>query len=420
MAPAGKHGKVKLIEGGKAKKHGVIPLINKQIDKQGLDNGRQRPHTDMPRELQQLILDVFKEVFNKKFDQSLNPVIQEVKQHLFNRDFTSAFGKESFLDAYAIRWSPSRALAYLHIFSSLQGFLSDLHSPSETAHHAVLDRNELSLKNLDGKIPIHSNHSFANSQDRGSTSMKVVSLGGGAGAELVALAGFLHSINHSGEKSDTAKAGETLSLDVVLVDIADWSSVIARLHTGLTSTPIASSYSANATKSTSASLVSKDTFRVGSVQQDLLKMDLSQLGSLLQGCCLVTLMFTLNELYSTSISATTNLLLSMTCIMQQGSLLLVVDSPGSYSTVDVGRDVKSRAVEVPRQSAAQKKYPMLWLLEHTLLAAADVGSTKPAGREKQWEKLDGSESKWFRLPQGLGYPIDIEDMRYQFHLYKRI
>ena len=414
MALAGKDGRVKLNESRKAKKNGAVPLANKQVDMKGLTNGSQRPQTGVPFELQQLILDVFKTVFTEKFGESLNPVIQEVKQLLFNRDFTRAFGKEDFLNAYAMRWSPSRALAYLHIFSSLQDVLSHLHSLPETAHQAVLNRNE-----SDGNTPIHLNQPFTTAQDGFFESRKIVGLGGGAGAELVALAGFLYNINQSGEKADGAKANATLSLDVVLVDIADWSSVIARLQTGLTSIPAASGSSVNDMKSTSASLISRDTFRIKFVQQDLLKMDVSQLGSLLEGCCLVTLMFTLNELYSTSISATTNLLLSMTCVMQQGSLLLVVDSPGSYSTINIGRNMKSH-VEAPKQSTTQKKYPMLWLLDHTLLAAADVGSAKPAGNESQWEKLDGSEGKWFRLPQGLDYPINIEDMRYQLHLYRRL
>ena len=420
MALAGKDIKVKPTESRKAKKKGAVPLVNRQADIKRPGNSSQSPPTGMPHELQQLTLDVFKTVFTEKFGQALNPVIQEVKQHLFNRDFASAFGREDFRDAYAMRWSPSRALAYLHIFSSLQGFLSELYPPLEAAHHARSDRDEDYRPISNGKAPLHPNQPLSTPQGDVSKSRKIVCLGGGAGAELVALAGVLHSINRSGKKSESAKADATLSLEVVLLDIADWSSVIARLHTGLTSLPVAPGYSVNATTSTSASVVSRDTFQVECVQQDLLKMDVSELGSLLEGCCLVTLMFTLNELYSTSIRATTSLLLSMTCVMQKGSLLLVVDSPGSYSTVDIGRGVKSGAVDAPKQPTTQKKYPMLWLLDHTLLAAADVDNTKPASKERQWEKLDGSESKWFRLPQGLLYPIDIEDMRYQYHLYRRL
>ena len=126
------------------------------------------------------------------------------------------------------------------------------------------------------------------------------------------------------------------------------------------------------------------------------------------------LMFTLNELYSTSISATTNLLLGMTMLLEAGALLLVVDSPGSYSTVNIGK------VTETANEGSEKKYPMNWLLDHTLLEAASIGSSKRSKGEAQWKKLDESQSKWFRLPQSLNYPIDLEDMRYQFHLYQRV
>jgi 25S rRNA (uracil2843-N3)-methyltransferase len=82
-----------------------------------------------------------------------------------------------------------------------------------------------------------------------------------------------------------------------------------------------------------------------------------------------------------------------------GTLLLVVDSPGSYSTVSL--------------NGAEKKYPMQWLLDHTLL---DEG---PKGDTAAWSKLTEDESKWFRLDTRLRYPIELEDMRFQLHLYRR-
>ena len=167
-----------------------------------------------------------------------------------------------------------------------------------------------------------------------------------------------------------------LSLDVALVDIADWSSVIARLHAGLTTIlpepkyePKYASYEAAST----TTVIDHDLFRVSFTQQDILKMEVSQMGSLFGDCALVTLLFTLNELYSTSMSGTTSFLLSVTELMQPGSLLLVVDSPGSYSTINLGRDDKIQNTET------QNKYPMLWLLDHTLLNTA-VGNNG----KKQW------------------------------------
>ena len=38
----------------------------------------------------------------------------------------------------------------------------------------------------------------------------------------------------------------------------------------------------------------------------------------------------------------------------------------------------------------------------------------------KWEKVVDEESKWFRLPPGLRYPIELENMRYQIHLYRRL
>lgn len=57
-----------------------------------------------------------------------------------------------------------------------------------------------------------------------------------------------------------------------------------------------------------------------------------EMQAILREARLVTIMFTLNEFYSVSKSATTKLLLSVTSILEPGSLLLVVDSPGSYLT----------------------------------------------------------------------------------------
>lgn len=157
---------------------------------------------------------------------------------------------------------------------------------------------------------------------------------------------------------------------------------------------------------------------------------------------MVTLMFTLNELYATSRAGAHALLLGVSAAAERGTLLLVVDSPGSYSTVRLG--------------AGEKRYPMRWLLDHALLIAApgalggdeaEVGPGVEQGdgsggvvgrgvrdkvedgvrgveRKKQapaaWEKVVEEESKWFRMPEGLRYPIELENMRYQMHLYRRL
>jgi 25S rRNA (uracil2843-N3)-methyltransferase len=142
-------------------------------------------------------------------------------------------------------------------------------------------------------------------------------------------------------------------------------------------------------------------------------------------------MFTLNELYSTSLAGTQRFLLSLTASIPPGALLLIVDSPGSYSTVTLNHN--------------EKQYPMLWLLEHTLfntapksfhaqaLAATEIDSKEESTSPQQkrnvrfeeeitplWGRVKSEESKWCRLPEELNYPIELEDMRYQMHLYRRL
>lgn len=239
----------------------------------------------------------------------------------------------------------------------------------------------------------------------------------------MALAGLLCDIGRS-VKSFGPTNGDLrqpqMVIEVTAVDIADWSSIIARLNASLTTTLAVPGHALSGVANDIASNLGHDSFHVKFEQHDLLKMEVSQMRPLLQDCTLVTFMFTLNELYSTSLNDTTKCLLSITDLIQQGSLLLVVDSPGSYSTVNIGKDAKSQAIQKQKGPSAQREYPMFWLLDHTLLHTAVEGAGKLGNQERQWEKLQEDDSKWFRLPRGLKYPIEIESMRYQIHLYRRL
>ena len=75
-------------------------------------------NTQLPLELQQVILNVFKVAFPVlEMQATLQENIQKVKGRLFNRDFATAFGTQENLEAYAVRWSAARSLAYTAIFS---------------------------------------------------------------------------------------------------------------------------------------------------------------------------------------------------------------------------------------------------------------------------------------------------------------
>ena len=225
--------------------------------------------------------------------------------------------------------------------------------------------------------------------------IKVACLGAGAGAEIVAFAAYLHQLS-SGDPADGA-----IKLDLIVIDSADWSLHVENLYKTVTQPLKISAYASNAIQAANIPLVNSGMFECRFQKSDLLKMDLSELQTLLQGVDLVTLNFTLNELYSVSLSLTQRFLLNLGTCLQKGALFLVVDSPGSYSTV--------------RLNGKEKTYPMQWLLDHALIP--DVTSS---GDATLWTKLVSDDSRWFRLAKSLSYPIDLENMRYQIHLYQRV
>jgi 25S rRNA (uracil2843-N3)-methyltransferase len=309
-------------------------------------------HGDLPLELQQAILDQFSRAFPFQDAANLKATIQEVKGHLYNRDFGRAFGKAEYLQAYALRWSASRALCYAGVFSQL----------------------EVLQKRHERQGP------DALQEQRAS---RIVCIGGGAGAEVEALAAVMHA-------SDT-------ELEVIAVDLADWSSALEGLGSVLVTPPPLSAYASEAVRSANKSMIEPERLKLEFVQKDILECKDEELKEILGGVELCTIMFTLNELFTSSISKTTALLLGLSEVMDRGAWLVVVDSPGSYSEISLGKEQKT------------KQYPMKWLLDHTLMEVANG----------KWEKVVEDESRWFRVPAGLNYPLDLENMRYQIHLYRR-
>lgn len=311
----------------------------------------------LPLELQQAVLDVFANALPLAADVDLLSTIQQVKGHLYNRDFSSAFGREDYLTAYALRWSPSRALAYAEIFTSIDPrCLADQHPPEST------------------------------------TSLRVVCLGGGAGAELVALAAVVQHLSLP-------------ELHIHAVDIADWSSVLNKLRVSTEQRPPLSAYGSASSKADDQPLLEAGRLAMHFDRQDLLEYttadDGIRLQSMLAGVSLVTIMFTLNELFTSSISKATALLLALTDAMEPGSWLLVVDSPGSYSEVTLGMGIP-------------KKYPMQWLLNHIMMEV--VGTIDGV---LKWRKHCTDDSKWLRIDPRLKYLLELENMRYQMHLFRR-
>lgn len=295
---------------------------------------------------QQRILNLFSDSFQAVLSSdSFTQTLQEIKQALFNRDFDLAFGKEEYLEAYAARWSPSRALCYANVFLTLKQQLAEVTSTF-------------------GKI-------------------RMISIGGCA-AEHVGFASYLSQTHTKGT--------------LTLVDSAPWANVAATLQSSLTTPPPLSKYASESAKASNAAFLPQSQLTINAIQQDALAMDKSQWAELLGTKPIVlTIMFTLNELYTNGgIKKTTELLKTLAEVLPHNSLLLVVDSPGSYSETAIGKE--------------KKRYPMQWLLNHTLEAMES--------ETQSWHFVDGKDSIWFRLPEHLSYPIQLENMRYLLQVYQ--
>lgn len=378
--------------------------------------GRDASEGVIPVELQQLLLNIYKDSFPTVLvSDTLQTLLQEVKKALYERDFSRAFGKEEYLEVYSIRWSPSRSLCYMSILVDALNHLTTIFSPGQITH------SELQFESAaDDRSPI-----------------RVTCCGGGA-AEVVAFGGFLRylqdalspsteedvlsasegleklSLQANGPANDSNQRPSSFSgiltpdglptFDLRLIDTAQWQGVVHKLRGSLTTPPPLSKYASSSAKETNGALASDNDFNVIFQQDDILGMSASQLEDVIGGQpSLLTLLFTLNELYTSSIGKTTAFLLKMTATVKSGSLLLVVDSPGSYSEIIVGNEAK--------------KYPMHWLLDHTLLETQKLGANESIPK---WEKLISEASKWFRIAETLRYPIPLENMRYQIHLYRRL
>ncbi|OLN86464.1 25S rRNA (uridine(2843)-N(3))-methyltransferase [Colletotrichum chlorophyti] len=378
----------------------------------------------LPLPSQQRLLSSFTGAFGPVLASDSFPVLlQEVKAALFARDFEAAFtaARPESLEAYAARWSPTRALGYATVLLGIGEHLAEhVHrdvvssgaaadvgpdgegesaapSPNGAAHPSVTSADTVAdvQNSIEGLSIASGAESLDNEEatagEKPSKTIKMLSIGGGA-AEIAAFAAYL------------SQQDPLISGSVTLLDSAPWDSVVSKLHDALTTTPPISKYANAAAKAANGPLLRQPACLSSAfTKQDVLTMTRQQLSDTIGGAdeiLLVTLLFTLNELYTTGgIGKTTKFLLNLTAVIPEGSLLLVVDSPGSYSEAAVGKE--------------SKKYPMQWLLDHTLLK-----SEKDAVEGCRWEKLESHDSVWFRLADSLKYPISLENMRYQMHLYR--
>lgn len=381
------------------------------------------PFPKLEKKHQQIILNVFRDTFSDVlFSDTFTTTLQAVKQALYEREFAKAFGDPEYLAVYATRWSPTRALCYSSILGGIRKHLDGVIVEEEEEVEVETETETTPEETERTKNEATEEDSFASQTANLSLStqkttvpkLNILSIGGGP-AELVALGSFLNQ-----QTAPSPPTQGQLSGSITLLDSAPYAPLLARLETSLTVTPPISKYASAAAKAANVPLLSPAS-RISSrfIQRDALELGKEGYTSIVNEKkdvpVLATLLFTLNELFTSSgIGATTKFLLDLTASLPLQSLLLVVDSPGSYSETAVGKD-------------ASKKYPMAWLLDRVLLAAdPKTGKATSVVEGRKWRKLETRKSSWFRLAEGRGgepgldYPIGLENMRYQLHLYRLV
>ncbi|GKU05965.1 hypothetical protein FLAG1_01125 [Fusarium langsethiae] len=332
---------------------------------------------------QQLILDTVRTAFPAVDEFSaLRPVLHAVREALEQKDYCKAFGTEEFLEAYTIRWSPSRALTTANVLAWMCSEMGEAAWVKQFLHD-------------DGQKP-----------------SKIVCIGRG-GSDLLACAALLKHSHQS--KLDEISHEDSPLVDLNLIDRHDWSGVVTKLQHTLTHAPPLSKYATAKAHASNVPAIPSQVLNLAVNRLDILESGSTDLAAMIgPNPALITLFFTLHELYSISIPKTTAFLLRLTSEAPKGSLLLIVDSPGA--------DV---ALPDSSNKGQEKRYPIEWLLYQALLPPKRRPSVSTDSEEEEektaWAKLiDGGHEKEYKLPAGLRFPGSLENIRLQAHLLERL
>jgi 25S rRNA (uracil2843-N3)-methyltransferase len=351
---------------------------------------------------QQLILDTIRATFPAVDEfNTLIPVLREVREALEQQDYCKAFGTEEFLEAYTIRWSPSRALAVANVLAWTCSEKRDVAWIQQFLH---------------------------NNRQKPS---KIVCIGRGGSDLLACVALLKHSHQNkldaiprpeSSSANGTTQDGISITtshpepdyndsamVDLNLIDRHVWSGIVTKLHHTLTTTPTLPKYATAKAHAANVSAIPSQALNLSVNHLDILESGDTDLRAMIGPVpALITLFYTLHELYSISISKTTAFLLRLTLAAPKGSLLLIVDSPGADA-----------ALPGSSNKGQEKKYPLEWLFYQALLPPK---STDLEDREQPaWKKIvESGHEKEYKLPAGLRFPGSLENTRFQVHLLERL
>ncbi|ORY34994.1 hypothetical protein BCR39DRAFT_563579 [Naematelia encephala] len=400
--------------------------------------------------------------------------VQKVKGLLYERKWLEVFGDKAkegqekeeegeegsrgLLEVYAGRWVPGRALCFRNLMGGLDELRSfwEVGKEKENGEGRNQDENEVEDEDEDDVEDEAENEnvdetSSSISQDtqepstllnalkginlqddhgpESSTSIitrNIISLGGGAASELLAVSALVHSTLSASPSASTRAHWSWTG-----VDIGTWSGVIDSFHKAINTTW-------NLSSVLDVSFLQKDMISVESHSSliDLLSpksddnvdisspSDINSLDSNIDtntntdtntkididpnantSSTLITLFFTLSELLSQSRTSTIALLHLLTTHSPSGTYFLVADTASDISDLEVG--------------AQGRKWPNWMILDMILVGN---GNGKQGQGQGGWVKVDGEDARWFRLGDGVGagWRVKLENTRYWFRLYRRV
>ncbi|OUM51078.1 hypothetical protein BVG19_g159 [[Candida] boidinii] len=286
--------------------------------------------------------------------------IQQVKSDLFNREYLKAWDSDAKREAYAIRWSSSRALAYGCLFAE-QRYL----------RNCLFEKEEEEEDDEEDKVTInqHIKH--------------ILCIGAGAGGEVIGLSSMISKFLQKQEINEL-RANERI-FKIHAVDIANWGNIINDIDTYVNENWIKPNSINTAVNKVELKFDNKD----------VLKMSYEELN--LKNLNLITSMFTTNELISESKLETIKFLKTLSTYCSKNCLFLIVESAGSYSNVSIG----------------SKQFPVFFLID--MILCGKRGDENSGA----WEIVDENDSIWYRVNKDIDYILKLENMRFFYRLYRK-
>lgn len=378
--------------------------------------------------LEQKILDLVALACESTFmDPTYGAVLQKIKHHFFHREFEKVFGDPKHLGVYVAQYLPMRALCYESMWST----------------------QPLLKKLLEKDITIYS-------------------IGAGPGSEAVGISmareQSLRQRIRDGRLTlaDATRASTPPRFRIHTQDLFDWTPPLTAVFDSLARHAPISYGTTNFTVS----------------QSNVLDAQLKT--AQFRNSHVVTMMFVLNELFQENKSATMHFLDRLITAMRPGAFLIVADSAGDFSQLEIGKqqqeatttppaDGKEAAATTPDQSpesatdaqegggasdagrgaeleseeedeeeesdASTGASASAASAKNGSSAAAAAAAPKEAAkpRRRYWiyslldaipalSTLHACDSQWYRYPEkekSLKYPLRFENMRYFLRIYQK-